>query len=242
MRKYLWVSVGFIPLFYSDTLNSLCLSLQELFSRPWFPFSSRLNSFLCFLILWKLTLWSGLSSSRLYMQIQGCSCAAFLFSHTWTASALQISWLPIFTFCLVNTILPAALHCVPQEQPSTAHALPRRRCRPVAIGTACQVAVSYHVCCLRVSSPHASGKVLPTTSISQQFALELNWCLSALENVFRLGRVLAEWGHGNCSQSFCGGFTKVKVEKGMWRGSWIWYPPRRHLVAAGMPCLRCMGF
>lgn len=55
----------------------------------------------------------------------------------------------------------------------------------VDIGTACQVAVFYRVGCLCVTSTHGNGKVLPMTSISQQFALQLSCCLSTLGNVFR---------------------------------------------------------
>lgn len=48
-----------------------------------------------------------------------------------------------------------------------------------------------------LSGTQGNGQVLPVVSTSQQFALQVNWCLSMLENsqlenVFRLGEVSAK--------------------------------------------------
>lgn len=114
----------------------------------------------------------------------------------------------------------------------------------VGVGTACQVAVSCQVSCLCAPGTHGNGEVLPMASISQQSALQLNWCLSTLENVCRLGEVSAEWGNRSCSLSF--GWVllpvKGKVGMGLWRGSCVWYPPWRRGGTAGMVWFGCMRF
>lgn len=139
------------------------------------------------------------------------------------ALSLQRSLLslnPCFLSCKHNIafLVPksTALHCILQQYSNKAHGASADSAaglvgswgyvRLAGIGTACHVAVFNQDCRLRVTSTHGNGKVLPITSISQQFALQLNWCLSILENFqlenfSRLGKVSAEWGNRNCSYS-----------------------------------------
>lgn len=103
------------------------------------------------------------------------------------ASALQRSLLsslnPCFLSCKHNIafLVPksTALHCILQQYSNKAHGASADSAaglvgRLAGIGTACQVAVFNQGCRLRVTSAHGNGKVLPITSISQQFALQLN--------------------------------------------------------------------
>lgn len=121
----------------------------------------------------------------------------------------------IIIFCLVNTVLqfwfpnlqPCIVFCSTNPTKPVFTSADSAAGLVGGIGTACQVAIFYQVHCLCVTSTHGNGKVLSIISISQLFALQLNWCLSTLENFFRLVYVSAEWGNRNCSHSFCWDFA-----------------------------------